>query len=165
MTKAILSVGALLAAVVALAGCGGGGSSASGTLSTPASTTSGVAGVSTTKTSTTVTAQSGGSSFNASVHGLSARIEHSVKQFENGNFGAAASSGASLLANCHSTVNNQLAPHATASTQKQAVRDLRKSCTYMQKAANAGGAGNMTGAKNYAKQALQQARMAGQDAG
>jgi hypothetical protein len=163
MIKAILSVGAVLAAAVALAGCGGGGSSVGGTVSTPAGTTGGVAGVSTSQTSTTVTASSGSSSFSASVHGLYARIKRSVNQFENGNLSAAASSGASLLANCHSTVNNQLAPHASNSMQKQAVSDLRTACTDMQKAANAGNSGNMSGAKNYAKQALQQAKMAVQN--
>ncbi|HZD87650.1 MAG TPA: hypothetical protein VE088_06560 [Gaiellaceae bacterium] len=165
MTKAILSVGAVLAAAVALAGCGGGGSSVGGTVSTPAGTTGGVAGVSTSKTSTTITASSGSSSFSTTVQNLYSHIKKSVHQFENGDVAAAASSGGSVLANCTSTVNNDLAPHATNSSQKQAVQDLRKSCTYMHKAASAGGNGNLTGAKNWAKKALQQAKFASQQVG
>lgn len=160
MTKAILSVGALLAAAVALAGCGGSSGSASGTVKTPAGTTSGVAGVSTTKTSTTVTAQSGSSSFNATANGLSARIQKSVKQFESGNFGAAAASGASLLASCKPTVNKQLAPHAMNAMQQAAVKDLRAACTEMHNADREGMKGNMTSAKNWATQAYAHAKAA-----
>lgn len=153
MTKAILSVGALLAAAVALAGCGGSGSgSAGGTIGTTAGTTSGVAGASTTKTA------HGG--FSATVHGFTARLQTSVKAFENGNVSAAASSGGSLLANCTSTVNNKLAPHAMTNAQRKAVTHLRVSCSDMSKAAQAGGSGNMTKAKQFAQAALKQAQIA-----
>lgn len=163
MTKAILSVGAVLAAVVALAGCGGGSGSASGTVSTPAGTTSGVAGVSTSKTSTTVTASSGAStssSFNVKAHRLSKQIQKSVRQFANGKLGAAAASGAALLSSCKSTVNKQLAPRAVNAMQKNAVKELRRSCADMQNAASRGRSGDMSGAKQWAMKALQQAQAA-----
>lgn len=147
MTKAILSVGALLAAAVALAGCGGGGSSASGTVNTGA----GVAGAHHTKAN---------GSFNANVHGFAARLQTSVKAFENGNVSAAASSGGSLLAHCTSTVNDKLAPNATTSAQRKAVAHLRVSCSDMYKAVNSGSSGNMMKAKEFARSAAQQAQIA-----
>lgn len=165
MMKPILGVGAVLVAAVALAGCGGGGSSgsASGTVSTPATTTSGVAGASTTKTSTTVTVQSGSSSFNASASGLSAQIQKTVKQFASGKFGAAAASGASLLASCKPTVDKRLAPHATNATQKTVVKDLRVACTDLHNADREGMSGNTTAAKNWAMQAFAHAKAAAQN--
>lgn len=148
MTKLILSGGALLAAVVALAGCGG-GTSASGTV-----TTGGVAGTQHTKTA------SGSGSFNANVHGFAARLQTSVQAFENGNVSAAASSGGSLLANCTNTVNNKLAPQASTAAQRKAVTHLRVSCSDMAKAVNAGTSGNMTKTKQFARSALKQAQIA-----
>jgi hypothetical protein len=168
MTKAILSVGAILAAAVALAGCGGSGSasggSASGTVTTPAGTTSGVAGVSTTKTSTTIYgSSSNGSNFNATASGLAAKIQQSVKQFANGNLAGAASSGASLLRSCNSTVNRQLAPHAISAMQREATKDLRLACADMKKADKQGMSGNLSGAKTSALQAAHEARLAARD--
>lgn len=164
MTKAILSVGAILATAVVLAGCGGSGSasggSASGTVSTPAGTTSGVAGVSTTKTATTVYGSSGGSSFNATASGLAAKIQKSVKQFANGNLAGAASSGASLLRSCNGTVSSQLAPRATNAKQQEATKDLRLACADMKKADKQGMSGNLSGAKTWALQAARHARLA-----
>lgn len=149
MTKAILSVGALLAGVVALAGCGG-SSSASGTVGT----TSGVAGVSTTKTA------GGSGSFSASVHGFTTQLQTSVKAFDSGNIAAAASSGGSLLENCSNTVNDKIAPHATSTAQQRAVTHLRASCDDMSKAVQAGSSGSMAKAKQLAHAALLQAQTA-----
>lgn len=147
MTRIILSVAALLAGAVALAGCGGGGSSASGTVGT----TSGVAGAHHTK---------GSGNFRASVHGFEARVQTSVNAFESGNLSSAISSGGSLLTNCTSVVNHKLAPHAQSHQQKQAVVHLRIACSDMSKAANAGASGNMTNAKAFARAALKQTQIA-----
>lgn len=163
MTKTILGVGATLVAAAALAGCGSSGS-ASGKVNTPAGTTAGVAGVSTTKTSTTVYgSSSGGSNFNANATRLTTRIEHSVRQLAKGNLAGAASSGASLLASCNSTVNKQLAPNARNSMQKEAAKDLRLACADMHKADKQGMAGNLSGAKTWAQQAAHEARLAERD--
>jgi hypothetical protein len=70
MTKAILSVGVLLAAVVALAGCGGSGSAKG--------TTGGVAGAHRAQ---------GSGNFRASVHGFAAKVQTSVRAFQSGNRG------------------------------------------------------------------------------
>ena len=148
MTKAILSVGALLAAAVALAGCGG-GSSASGTV-----TTGGVAGASTTKTA------AGSGTFSTSVHGFAGRLQTSVKTFENGNVSAAASSGGSLLSNCTGTVNGKIAPQASGAAQRKAVTHLRVSCGDMSKAVRAGTSGNLMKAREFARAALKQAQIA-----
>jgi hypothetical protein len=148
MTRAILGVAALLGAAIALAGCGGGGS-ASGT-------TGGVAGARTAK---------GSGSFHAKVSGFETRIQTSVHAFANGNISKAVSSGGSLLADCHTTVNNKIAPDATTRAQKQSVRDLRKSCTYMDNAVSAGENGNMSAAQSWAKKALTQAKLAVQTTG
>lgn len=149
MTRAILSAGALLAAVVALAGCGGSGS-ANGTVGT----TTGVAGVSTMRTA------SGGGSFSANVHGFAAHLQTSVKAFDSGNLAAAASSGGALLQNCASTVNNKLAPHATTAAQQNAVKHMRAACSDMSKAIQAGSSGGMAKAKQLANDALRQAQTA-----
>lgn len=148
MTRTILSVGALLAAAVALAGCGG-SSSASGTVNT-----GGVAGTSTAKTA------AGSGNFSANVHGFAARLQTSVKAFDNGNLSAAAASGGSLLANCTSTVNGKIAPQASGSAQRMAVTHLRVSCSDMSKAVSAGASGNLMKAKEFARAALEQAQIA-----
>ena len=147
MTKAILSVGAVLATAVALAGCGGSGS-ASGT-------TSGVAGANHTKA-----AGSTNGSFRASVHGFEGRLQTSVSAFQKGNIAGAASSAGSLLSNCASTVNTKIAPRATTAAQMKAVTHLRIACSDMSKATHAGMSGNMTKAKEFAKAALQQSQIA-----
>jgi len=159
MRNAILGVGAILAAAIALAGCGGSGS-AGGT----AGTTGGVAGVSTTKTSTTVHGTTrGGSNFNAHATALATKIRKSVDAFAKGNLAAAASSGASLLSSCKPTVSRQLAPHATTGAQRETVKDLRLACGDLQKADKQGMSGNMSGAKNWARQAAHYAQLAGRD--
>jgi predicted small secreted protein len=143
MNRTILSVAALLAAAVALAGCGG-SMSASGT-------TSGVAGAHHTKA---------GGSFSASAHGFEARIQTSVQKFETGDIGGAASSAGSLLTSCTSTVNSKLAPKAATPAQIQAITHLRIACSDMSKATHAGMSGNLTKAKQFAKAALKQTQIA-----
>ena len=142
MTRAIFSIAALLGAAIALAGCGGGGS---GTVST-----SGVAGASTAK---------GTASFHAQVQGFEAKIQSSVKAFENGNV-SKASGAAGLLANCNNIVNTKFAPKATTSVQKQAVVHLRIVCRDLAKTSTAFANGNVTKAKAYARQALTEAKNA-----
>ena len=143
MTKAILSVGALLAVAVALAGCGGSGS-ASGT-------TGGVAGAHHVK---------GAGNFRASVHGFEAQLQTSVHAFQSGNMTAAIASGGPLLNDCIGTVDTRFAPHATTQDRKQAVRHLRTACAEMTQAAKAGSSGDMATAKQFARQALVQAKIA-----
>jgi hypothetical protein len=143
MTKAILTVGALLAASVALAGCGGGGN-ASGT-------TGGVAGAH---------HAHGSGSFRAGIHGLEARIQTSVQAFQTGNLSKAIASGGPVLNNCLKTVDTKFEPNASTHAQRQAVTHLRVACADMTQAANAGASGQMTKAKQFARAALQQARIA-----
>ena len=143
MTKAILSVGALLAAAVALAGCGGTGS-ASGT-------TGGVAGAHNAQ---------GSGNFRASVHGFEAQLQTSVHAFQGGNLTKAIASGGPLLNNCMGIVDGKIASHASTNAQKQAVTHLHAACAAMTQASSAGASGNMTKAKQFAQQALQQAQIA-----
>jgi hypothetical protein len=143
MTKAILSVGALLAAAIALAGCGGSGS-ASGT-------TGGVAGAHHAR---------GAGNFRASVQGFEARLQTSVHAFQSGNLTKAIASGGPLLTNCMQTVNGKIAPHASTQGQKQALGHLRSACADMSQAVNAGTAGNTAKAKQSAGAALAQAQIA-----
>jgi hypothetical protein len=142
MTKAILSVGALLALVVALAGCGGSGS-ASGT-------TGGVAGAHHAQ---------GGAAFRAGVRGFAARLQTSVHAFQSGNLTKAIASGGPILNNCMSLVDN-IAAHASTHPQTQAVAHLRSACGAMTQAVNAGSSGNTAKAKQFAGVALSQARVA-----
>jgi hypothetical protein len=152
-TKAILSAGALLAAAVALAGCGGAGAggNASGT-------TGGVAGAHHAQ---------GAGNFRASVHGFEARLQTSVQAFQNGNLAKAIASGGPLLNNCISVVDTRIAPQASASShaQTQAMSHLRSACAAMTQAANAGASGNTAKAKQFAGEALQQAKIAARLAG
>lgn len=143
MTKAILSVGALLAVAVALAGCGGSGS-ASGT-------TGGVAGVRHAK---------GAGNFRASVHGFEAQLQTSVQAFQQGNMTKAIASGGPMLNDCVGTVDTRFAPHATTQDRKQAVKHLRTACAEMTQAAKAASSGDMTTARQFARQALLQAQTA-----
>jgi hypothetical protein len=143
MTKAILSVGALLAVAVLLAGCGGSGS-ASGT-------TGGVAG--------TRHAQSSGS-FRASVHGFEARLQTSVQAVQNGSMSNAIASDGPVLNDCRGTVDGQIAPHASTPAQKKALRHLRVACDELKQAGSAGTSGDVTKAKQFARAALAQARVA-----
>jgi hypothetical protein len=143
MTKTILSVGALLAVAVALAGCGGSGS-ASGT-------TGGVAGAHHARSS---------GNFRASVHGFEARLQTSVHAFQSGNVTKAIASGGPLLNDCMSVVDTKFASHASTSAQKQAVKHLRVACGDMTQATNAGSSGDMAKAKQFARQALQEAQIA-----
>lgn len=143
MTKAILSVGALLAAVVALAGCGGSGG-ANGT-------TGGVAGAHHAR---------GSGSFRASVHGFAARIQTSVRAFQSGNLSRAIAAGGSLLTDCVQTVDTKIAPHTSTHAQKQVLAHLRSSCAELSQAVDAGSSGNMTKAKQFAAAALMEARVA-----
>jgi hypothetical protein len=145
MTKAILSLGALLAAATALAGCAGSGNgSASGT-------TGGVAG--------RHHAQGAGS-FRASVHGFEARLQTSVHAFQSGNLTKAIASGGPLLTNCVQTVDTKIAAHASTHAQKQVLAHLRSACDAMSQAASAGASGNTPKAKQFARVALGQARIA-----
>ena len=145
MTKSILSAGALLAAVIALAGCGGsGGGSATGT-------TGGVAG--------SHHAQGAGN-FRASVHGFEARLQTSVQAFQSGNLTKAIASGGPLLTNCVRNVDTKIAPHASTHAQKQVLAHLRSACDAMSQAASAGASGNTTKAKQFAGVALTQAQIA-----
>ena len=143
MTKAILSVGALLAVAIALAGCGG-SSKATGT-------TGGVSGAHHAR---------GAGNFRASVHGFEAQLQTSVQAFQSGNLSKAISSGGSLLTTCTHTVNDKIAPHASTTGQMEAVTHLRAACHDMSNAAGAGGSGKMTKAKALARAALAQARTA-----
>lgn len=145
MVRAILSVGALLAAVIALAGCAGSGSgNASGT-------TGGVAG--------THHAREAGN-FRASVHGFAARIQTSVHAFQSGNLSKAIASGGPILNDCIGTVDVNIAPHASTPAQKQALAHLHSACAAITQAADAGASGNTTKAKQFAHTALAQARIA-----
>ena len=143
MTRAILSVGALLAVAVALAGCGGGGSAGG--------TTGGVAGAH---------HGTGSGSFRASVHGFEAKVQTSVHAFQSGNLTEAIASGGPLLNNCMGVVDSKIAPHASTPNRKQALAHLRSACGAMTQAADAGSAGNLAKAKQFARSALAQARVA-----
>lgn len=145
MTKAILSVGALLWAAIVLAGCGGSGSgSASGR-------TGGVAGAHNAQ---------GAGNFRARVHGFEARLQTSVQAFQSGNLSKAIASGGPILNDCMGTVDGKIAPHASTHAQKRALAHLRVACGDVTQAANAGASGNATKAKQFAQAALAQARTA-----
>jgi hypothetical protein len=143
MTKAILSVGALLAVAIALAGCGGSGG-ASGT-------TGGVAGAHRAQ---------GSGNFRASVHGFETRLQTSVHAFQSGNLSKAIASGGPLLNDCMGTVDSKIAPHVSTHAQKKALAHLRVACADMTQAANAGASGSTAKAKQFARQALQEAKIA-----
>jgi hypothetical protein len=147
MTKAILGVSALLAAVVALAGCGGTGSG-SGSANGNAG---GVAGVHHVQ---------GSGNFRASVHGFAARVETSVHAFQSGHMATAIASGGALLTNCARFVDTKIAPHASTGAQKRVLAHLNSACAAMSQAAGAGASGNMTKAKQFAGTALLEARTA-----
>jgi hypothetical protein len=147
MTRAILSVGALLAAAIALTGCGGSGS-ASGNAS---GTTAGGGGTHNAK---------GAANFRASVHGFEAQLQTSVQAFKSGNLSKAIASGGPLLSNCMGTVNGKIAPHASTAAQKQALAHLRASCHDMTQAVGAGSSGKTAKAKQLAQAALAQAHAA-----
>jgi hypothetical protein len=74
--------------------------------------------------------------------------------------GKAISSGGPLLNDCIGTVDTKLAPHASNSTQKQAVPHLRAACAAMTQAASAASSGNMTKAKQFARTALHESQLA-----
>lgn len=143
MTKAILGICTLLAAAIALAGCGGSGS-ASGT-------GGGVAGAH--------HANSSGS-FRASVHGFEAQLQTSVDAFRSGNMTKAIASGGPLLNDCMGVVDTKIAPHASTPDRRQALAHLRSACAEMTQAANAASSGNLTKARQFASDALAQARIA-----
>jgi hypothetical protein len=145
MTRAILSVGALLAAAAALAGCAGsGGGRASGT-------TGGVAGVH---------HGQGSGNFRASIHGFEAQLQTSVQAFQHGNLSKAIASGGPILNNCMGVVDGKLAPHASTQAQKQAVTHLHVACADVTQAANAAASGNSTTAQQFARAALKQSQIA-----
>ena len=150
MTKAILSVGALLAAAIALAGCAGSRSgSASGT-------TGGVAGAHQAQ---------GSGNFRAGVHGFEAKLQTSVHAFQSGNLAQAISAGGPLLNDCMGVVGAKIAPHASTHAQNAAVAHLRSACAEMSQAANAGASGQTKKAKQFARAALTQAQIAARLAG
>lgn len=142
MTRAILSVGALLGVAIALAGCGGGGSTTV--------TTGGVAGASIAKEA---------GSFQVKVRGFEARVANAVKAFENGNLAQAAGAD-NLLANCSDIVKTKFAQQAATSARKRAVVHLRIVCRDLAKASTAFANRNLTKAKAYARQALTEAETA-----
>lgn len=145
MTRSILSVAAILGVAIALAGCGGSGSgSATGT-------TGGVAG--------SHHAQGAGK-FRASVHGFEASLQTSVRAFQSGNLTKAIASGGPLLTNCVQSVDTKIAPHAPTHAQKHVLAHLRSACGAMSQAASAAAAGNTLKAKQFARTALAQARIA-----
>lgn len=152
MTRVLITMGALLAAAVALAGCGGSGSVASGTtVGATVGTTGGVAGVQTTQ---------GSAGFSARVNNLQSRIRTAMRKLANGNVTGAASVGGTLLMNCQSTVDTKLAPHATTTSQKQAVSHLRTACADVSQASTKAAAGDLATAKQLAKQAMSEAQQA-----
>lgn len=148
MIKAILSVGALLAAAIALAGCGGSGS-ASGT-------TGGVAGAHHAR---------GAGKFRASIHAFEARLQTSVQAFQSGNLSKAIASGGPILNDCMGIVDAKIAPHASTAAQKRALTHLHAACAAMTQAANAGASGSTTKAKQFAQAALTQVRTAARMSG
>jgi hypothetical protein len=143
MTKAILSLGALLATAIALAGCGGGGSAIG--------TTGGLAGAHHAQ---------GSGNFRASVHGLEADVQTSVHAFQSGNLTKAIASGGPLLTDCVQTVDTKIASHASTHAQKLVLAHLRTACADISQAASAGASGNTMKAKQFAQAALMQARIA-----
>jgi len=143
MTRAILGIGALLAVAVALAGCGGSGS-ASGTTGSVAGAHHGM----------------GSGAFRASVHGFAAKVQTSVHAFQSGNLTKAIASGGPLLNDCMGVVDARIAPHASTAARKQALAHLRAACAAMTQAADAGSAGNLAKARQFARTALAQARIA-----
>jgi hypothetical protein len=147
MTRAILSVGALLAAAIALAGCGGSGN-ASGNAS---GTTAGVGGAHHPR---------GAANFRASVHGFEAQLQTSVQAFKSGNLSKAIASGGPLLSDCMGTVNGKIAPRASTPAQKQALAHLRVACHDMTQAVSAGSTGKTAKAKQLAQAALAEAHTA-----
>jgi hypothetical protein len=143
MTRAILGFAALLAVAAALAGCGGGGS-ASGTTGSVAGAHHGA----------------GSGSFRASIHGFAAQLQTSVQAFRRGNLTKAMMSGGPVLNNCMGFVDTKIAPRATTPDRKQALAHLRSACGAMTQAANAASSGNTTRAKQLARTAVAQARIA-----
>jgi hypothetical protein len=143
MTKAILSLGALLAAAIALAGCGGSG--------TAMGTTGGLAGAHHAQ---------GSGNFRASVHGFAAKVQTGVHAFQSGNLTKAIVSGGPLLTNCAQTVDTKIAPHAATHAQNQVLAHLRSACAEISQAASAGASGNTMKAKQFAQAALMQVRIA-----
>jgi len=141
MQKTILSVGVLLALAIPLAGCGG---SANGT-------TGGVADAHHAR---------GSGNFRASVHDFEAKLQTSVHAFQSGNLPKAIMSGGPVLNDCMGFVDTKIAPHASTHAQKQALAHLRTACADTTQAVNAGSSGNATKAKQFARAAVAQARIA-----
>jgi hypothetical protein len=69
-------------------------------------------------------------------------------------------SGGPILNDCIGTVDTKFAPHATTQDRKQAVKHLRTACAEVTQAAKAGSSGDMATAKQFARQALLQAKIA-----
>ncbi|HET7568845.1 MAG TPA: hypothetical protein VFJ91_12695 [Gaiellaceae bacterium] len=152
MTRLIISVGALLAASVALAGCGGGGTNAAGTtVGTTVGAAGGVAGVRTTKSTT---------SFRMRVQGLETQLQAAVQKLRSGDLTGAASAGGGVLMHCQSIVQGKLATRANTTQQQQAVSHLRLACQDLANATSKGTSGDMTAAKSLAKQALAEVQTA-----
>lgn len=149
MTRLIFSVGALLAAAVALAGCGGsGGGNAAGTT---VGATGGVAGVQTTRTTT---------SFRMRVQGLETQLQAAVQDLRSGNLSGAASAGGGVLTHCQSIVQSKLATRAKTTREQESLSHLRLACQDMANATSKGTSGDMSSAKSLAKQALAEVRLA-----
>ncbi|HEX5173815.1 MAG TPA: hypothetical protein VFV91_06695 [Gaiellaceae bacterium] len=145
MVRAILGVGALLAAVIALAGCGGGGGGSA------SATTGGVAGAHHAR---------GAGNFRASVRGFEARLQTSVHAFRSGNLKRAIASGGPILNDCMGVVDTKIGRRASTVVQKHALAHLHSACAAITQAADAGATGNLTKAKQLAGAALAQVRIA-----
>lgn len=145
--KRILSIAALIAGAVALAGCGG------------SSNTSATAG----GTATGAHQAHVSATFRARIHSFEASLQSSVQAFQSGNLSKAAKS-AFLVTKC-SGMAAQLESVAKTPADKEAVFHLRQACTLMSKASNAGVSGHMAKAKQYARASLMQARIAGRISG
>lgn len=137
MQRTILSVAAVIAGAVAVAGCGASGPSTIAAVHHH-------------------TMDRG--TFRASLHGFEAQLQSSVRAFQSGNLSKAAS-GAGLLTSCSSAVG-RLSDQATKPVQRLAVSHLRIACLNVSKASNAGMAGHTALAKEFARTAVKQAQIA-----
>ena len=145
MKRAILSLCGVLTAAIALTGCAAsGGGSASGTTGSVAS----------------MHHAQGAGNLRASVHGFEAQLQTSVHAFQSGNLAKAIASGGPLLNDCAGTVDKKIAPDVSTPAEKPVLPHLRSACIEMSRAANAGASGNLKRARQFARDALMQARLA-----
>lgn len=153
LTRVILTAGAALAGAVALAGCGGGGSASGTTVGTTRAGAGGVAGVQTTR-------HGASASFDVQARGLERRIRSATTRLANGDLAGAAAVGGPLLTSCQGTVSKRLSPRASTAAQQEAVSHLRTACQDLANASRQGASGDMSAAKQLARQALDEAQQA-----